>query len=868
MFIYFQNYVIGTNVEICSTCKKALDNDKIPLLSTYNGFSYPNIPSYLPELDLVSQRLISPRIPFMQIRRLRHVHGQYDIYGQIINVPVSVNTMVHQLPRNIDDDYCFYVHIKKKLIHKSNHVHGLVNKRKIKEWLMYLVETPLYIHHNITIDDNFFDGDNCDDAYPEFNIDDVSEHVSIGDNVTAQQQTLLWNEDKILHMAPGENCVPISILFDKFAEELSFPTIYGGQFRQYKEGVHVTPFMQANSELRRTDRRGVDPQHLLYLATKIMRLRVKDSITVAFKHISTDTKITKEQIQDKRYISSCIETNLALLRCIPNSVWYWQDKKEDLFATMRQIGPPTAFMTLSANETGWNDLLKLLYKLKNNGYEISDQELSQMSYIHKAKLVNEDAVTCAIYFHKLVNTLLHILQSKKRSPFGKYRVLHYFERIEFQHWGSPHAHILLWLENAPNDLLSNNFDVITMINELVSVSASEASGNIRLQTHQHTCTCYKKNEQNKKDCRFGAPFFPSRGTVTIFPMKDTDIDYSEEVFKKYKKHFMILRENLELIDYTDFDDFYYRNNIDSDQHYYNIIRAGIDRPKLLYKRSPSEKWHNPFNPFVFHHLMSNMNFQIIQDEYACAAYIVEYVNKSNKGISHLQQKIIEVMNENPEFDIVEITSKMNIDIPHSVEMSVQEAAWYLLRMPVAKSTIATVYIPTLWPAERQRIKTMKELESMDDDCIDIWKENWFDKYEKRPAELNEVTLAQFVSTYYKNTKGEYAKRKDPKIIRYRNYDMNEHFDDYRREMVLLHIPFRNEENDVLKENKFVQIYEDNKDIILQRRKEFESNLDIEKTMEICRQLSRDAENENEERPNIINAIFKRDPHENLLQDPN
>lgn len=64
-----------------------------------------------------------------------------------------------------------------------------------------------------------------------------------------------------------------------------------------------------------------------------------------------------------------------------------------------------------------------------------------MSYVHKAQLVNEGAVTCAIYFNKMVNCLLKILQSKKRSPFGKYRVIQYFKRIEFQHRGSPHAQI-------------------------------------------------------------------------------------------------------------------------------------------------------------------------------------------------------------------------------------------------------------------------------------------------------------------------------------------------------------------------------------------------------------------------------------------
>lgn len=64
----------------------------------------------------------------MQIRRLRHVHGQFGIYGQVINVPIEVDTMVNRLPRNVDDDHCITVHIKRKKIHKSSYVYGIVKK--------------------------------------------------------------------------------------------------------------------------------------------------------------------------------------------------------------------------------------------------------------------------------------------------------------------------------------------------------------------------------------------------------------------------------------------------------------------------------------------------------------------------------------------------------------------------------------------------------------------------------------------------------------------------------------------------------------------------------------------------------------------
>ncbi|XP_024085470.1 uncharacterized protein LOC106661425 isoform X2 [Cimex lectularius] len=871
------------SITVCSTCRTSIQKQSIPKMAVHNGFEYPTIPENLQNcpLDLVSERLISPRIPFMQIRRLRHVHGQYGIYGQIINVPMEVNTMVNKLPRNINDDHCIYVHIKRKKIHKSSFLHGLINKRIIKAWLKYLVNTPLYRTYNITIDEQFFDNKH-DEELPldgssgndvkmdnnELNENDGNEleDIPIEENLLAQQQTVMWNDDLYLRIAPGENNVPISLLFDEHAEELSFPSIYLGQFRQFREGVTVTPFMMATSELRRSDRRGVTPHHLLYVAMKIMRIRVRDSLTVAFKHIGKKSNITKEEVQAENYIHNCIESNLAFLRSIPNSTWYWSERKKDLFAMIRQLGKPTVFFTISANEIGWLDLLQLLYKLKTHDH-ITKEEISRLHYMAKSTLINEDAVTCTIYFNKLVNVVMNILQSKTCSPFGKYRVRHYFKRIEFQHRGSPHAHILAWLDNTPKDALNEDYDkAIDLINTLISVSAAEASGNIKLQTHKHTFTCYKKITAKKpQKCRFEAPFMPCKKTMILTPMKNT-----EEGFINYRNRYAQIRVRLENEDFEDVDNFYNCNGITSDEDYYNIIRAGITRPKVFVKREPLEKWHNPFNPFIFNIVQSNTDFQFITEEYSCAAYVVEYVNKTNRGVSHLQRKIIETMDEHPEFDIIDITKNISLNILNHTEITSQEAAWYLLREPMSKTSVIIEYIPTVWPIERQRIrKTMKELSELDDDCTDVWKENWFDKYERRPEFLDNITLAQFVSKYTENRKKEFIERREPKIIRYRNYDMATDFNEYKREMVTLHLPFRNEEEEILAEMKFIRIYDDNEDIILQRRKEFESDIDIDKTIQICRELCREeTPMDEDEIQDVANRFPEENPFQQLYNNPN
>jgi hypothetical protein len=81
-------------------------------------------------LDCISERLVAPRLPFMQIRRLRHQMGEYVIVGQISNVPVDLENMVTTLPRQLDEDDSFNVHLKRNIINKSTYLQGCIKKRQ------------------------------------------------------------------------------------------------------------------------------------------------------------------------------------------------------------------------------------------------------------------------------------------------------------------------------------------------------------------------------------------------------------------------------------------------------------------------------------------------------------------------------------------------------------------------------------------------------------------------------------------------------------------------------------------------------------------------------------------------------------------
>jgi hypothetical protein len=94
-------YLDFAQFKACVTCTATLDRDQVSSLSSSNGFAYPPYSMHLPPLDCISERLGAPRLPFMEIRRMRHQVGGCGIVGQIINVPVVVYNIVTTLSKAI-----------------------------------------------------------------------------------------------------------------------------------------------------------------------------------------------------------------------------------------------------------------------------------------------------------------------------------------------------------------------------------------------------------------------------------------------------------------------------------------------------------------------------------------------------------------------------------------------------------------------------------------------------------------------------------------------------------------------------------------------------------------------------------------------
>ncbi|GFT22644.1 helitron_like_N domain-containing protein [Trichonephila clavipes] len=95
--------------------------------------------------------------------------------------------------------------------------------------------------------------------------------------------------------------------------------------------------MMATSEIRRELIDAVQlPDHVLYMAMKMLRIRV----------VEVDTEL--------------------------HSILY--DSQKDLFAMLRQLGKPTVFFTISANEIKWPKLLKILHGLSDSFKDIHAED--------------------------------------------------------------------------------------------------------------------------------------------------------------------------------------------------------------------------------------------------------------------------------------------------------------------------------------------------------------------------------------------------------------------------------------------------------------------------------------------------------------
>ena len=413
-----------------------------------------------------------------------------------------------------------------------------------------------------------------------------------------------------------------------------------------------------------------------------------------------------------------------IFKNVHSSPPYFESKKKELMAMIRQLGIPTLFISLSAADTKWTELLQTIY-ISTRKTNISIQQLEQMSWHEKCDLISKDPGTCALFFNNRVKKFFkHILKSP-HSPIDKLE--NFFYHVEFQHRSSPHIHALLRIKNAPHYEKDNDLTIIQYIDKIISCSTNDTHKKyIDLQIHKHSKTCIKKTKNNRQ-CRFGAPWPPLDKTQILYPLEKEQQKDKHIYSKIYTDINKFIQLKYKEKNYLDFYQMLSQLNINYEK-YILALRSTINKKKVFLKRKLSEIYINNYMFHLIHVWRANHDIQYVLDPYSCVVYICDYLMKNNKSMS----KLLENASKEAKLgnmDLKQSVRHIGNKFLNCSEMSEQECAYSLLELPMTQSSIKVEFINTSEIHNRVFIaKPNHILKNMNPDSDKIKQMNNIDRY--------------------------------------------------------------------------------------------------------------------------------------------
>ncbi|ORU93952.1 MAG: hypothetical protein A6F71_09080 [Cycloclasticus sp. symbiont of Poecilosclerida sp. M] len=269
--------------------------------------------------------------------------------------------------------------------------------------------------------------------------------------------------------------------------------------------------------------------------------------------------------------SESLNNSYMFMKNIRGTAAYWKDQLLDLLARINTLGPPTFFVTLTANDMHWPELFMLIDPT------LTAEQVAQMSSGDKLKLEISRHILCKQSCSLSADYRL----IPKECHYGQGQTTGYcWMRIEFQMRGSPHVH-----SGAPKvDTVEGRQQAPQFVDQYISTMLPDPTADpdlhrlvSTLQVHRHSHTCYK---HNRVTCRFNYPRPPNPATR--------------------------LRTRL-------------RTNTD----------PGSAAQFYVTQRNECDQWVNAYNPTcLLKAWQANMDIQMVGSEYGAAMYVCMYVSKS------------------------------------------------------------------------------------------------------------------------------------------------------------------------------------------------------------------------------------------------
>ncbi|CAG9773736.1 unnamed protein product [Ceutorhynchus assimilis] len=270
---------------------------------------------------------------------------------------------------------------------------------------------------------------------------------------------------------------------EEFSWFFLFP--YGINGLNEARPVKITPLDYFQFRILGQDSRFQRNDYLFYALSMYEYYRLKSTIAACCK---------KVKCQDGK-----VEDVHLYLRNLRGSSAYWKTALNELLAQIRCLGPPTYFLTFSCNDVNWPDMRKALLIADGRPNDNPDD----LNLIQAQRLIENYPAIVSRHFMIRVNALMRFLRSDNEVLGGPLK--DFWWRIEFQNRGSPHLHMLTWIDGHPS------FDTeegLRILDQVCKCEMPPQNSDLyelvkKYQVHRHSHTCYKKDDTST--CRFGFP---------------------------------------------------------------------------------------------------------------------------------------------------------------------------------------------------------------------------------------------------------------------------------------------------------------------------------------------------------------------------
>ena len=382
-------------------------------------------------------------------------------------------------------------------------------------------------------------------------------------------------------------------------------------------------------------------------------------------------------------------------------------EKRDAFAMIRQLGFPSIFITQSAAERKWKDLLKCLGKTVHNK-EYTSEEIDAMDYKTKCKLIQGYSLDG--FFENNFNMFMKDVVKSKCKPIGE--VPDYFWWKEIAARGAIHVHWLAYINDALVYGESSNEYVADYYDKIISCSSDvpeEYKEYINYQIHRHSKSCHV-------------------GKLKLSTTTNAMYMYIQTVFGwrywkgKLRKTIMVMYYELGTNVTESFNGMLMQLDMTMDQ-YINGFCSSISHPKFFPKRNPCEIKINNYMCNCLHIWRANCDIQLSLSPPAMIKYILSYVTKGQKGMSIMIKCACEDATHGS-MGLKESVYHMGNVFLNGVETSQEEAAFLLLQLPMIYMTRGTTFINTSPPHKRTfLVKNGRSEKKMDSHSTEIQTNN-------------------------------------------------------------------------------------------------------------------------------------------------